>query len=320
MKILIAVSGGVDSVVLLDLLTKKKLEKFTNTISPFSFSDKLAIAHFSHKIHSLSDVHTKFVEKLAMEYSLDFFSEQARTELKSEAAARETRYRFLGKIAEKIGAGTIALAHHADDQAETIFLNLIRGAGLAGLSGMREISKISTFAKTNLWRPLLRLPKNKIEKYAQQQNLKFVRDPTNMDKKYARNFLRHEILPQLVKLNPKINESFLRVAARARECSNFLENFAASFILKNKVKKSFSLKKFNSLEKVLACEVLRKIYLSEVGNLQKIEEKHFLEVLALATNPHGGKRKKFGVLEFRVARNANVRVLSWGKSSNTKQK
>jgi len=303
MKILVAVSGGIDSVVLLDLLAKNKLEKFTGCKLQTA-NCKLSAAHFNHKIHPKADAHEKFVQKLAEKYGLEFWSEKAKKKLKSEAEARDARYQFLEKVAEKTGADLIALAQHADDQVETVLLNLVRGSGFTGLSGMREIAG-------KKWRPLLNIPKSKIESYAKKNRLKFVTDPTNVDPKFSRNFLRLKVLPQLEKLNPKFQDSILRFAKIARENTDFLDLFANEWLQRFTKEKSVELVEFNNLPPTLKREVIRQIYLNEVGDLRKIEEKHIEEILELARNPRGGKEKKFGKLIFQTARKGGLRVLSW---------
>ncbi|MCK5472372.1 tRNA lysidine(34) synthetase TilS [Candidatus Gracilibacteria bacterium] len=309
MKILVAVSGGIDSVVLLDLLAKNKLGKFVDSEIPKI--EKITIAHFNHKIHTKADDHQKFVEKLTKKYSLEFFTEKSRKKLRSEAEAREARYRFLGRIARKIGAERIALAHHAGDQVETIFLNLIRGSGLAGLGGMQEFSKSPIHKETNLWRPLLEIPKSNIENYAKRTKLKWIVDPTNIETKYSRNFLREEVLPKLKKLNPKFSEAILRTSKLARENSEFTKLLTVEWLRQFEKNKSVGFTTFNSLPSALKREVIREIYSKETGNLRGIEEKHVEEILALARNPHGKKEKKLGKVIFKTAKQDEIRVLKW---------
>ncbi len=303
MNILVAVSGGVDSVVLLNLLAKKKLEKFTNHQLPSTNYD-LTIVHFNHAIHAKSDAHEKFVKKLAEKYELEFFSEKAKKKLKSEAEAREARYRFLQNVAKKVDADLIALAHHAGDQAETILFNLIRGSGITGLGGMREVSG-------KLWRPLLQTPKEKILTYAKHAKLKWVEDPTNLETKYSRNFLRKEILPKLKRLNPKFEDAIVRTGRIARENAELMSSLAAEWLQRFKKEKSINLAGFNSLPPTLKREVIRTIYLEEVGDLRRIEEKHLEEILTLARNPSGGKQKKLGKLTFQTAKKGGVRIFTW---------
>jgi tRNA(Ile)-lysidine synthetase-like protein len=304
MKILIAVSGGADSVVLLDLLAKKKLAKFLGSQQPETRNQQLAIAHFNHGIHKQAKVHEKFVEALAKQYDLEIFVGKAKQKLKNEAEARDARYAFLEKVAKSENCDRIALAHHADDQIETIFLNLIRGSGLTGLAGMAETAGCK-------WRPLLGIPKSKIADFAKKQKLKFVVDPTNSDEKFTRNFLRRDILPRIGKLNPKYQMAILRFAKIGRENLELISLLAQEWLLRFTQKKSIALAAFSALPNALKREVIRMIYLTAVGDLRGIEEKHIEEVLELAGNPAGGKKKKLGKLEFRTAKQGGVRVFSW---------
>jgi tRNA(Ile)-lysidine synthase len=303
MKILLAVSGGVDSVVLLDLLAKNKLEKFLNC--RLATADwQLSIAHFNHAMHRQADSQTKFVEQLAQKYGADFYSEKTKKKLRSEAEAREARYEFLNKLAEEICAERIATAHHADDQIETILFNLIRGSGITGLGGMNELNG-------KIWRPLLGISKAQLETYAKKNKLKWVKDPTNQNLDYKRNFIRKEILPRFTKINPQAQEAILRTAKQARENAEFMKLLAVEWLRRFRNRNSIPLAEFNSLPIALAREILREIYLDKIGNTLKLEEKHFSEVLDLARSGVGNKQKQFGKLIFHTAREAGVRVLSW---------
>lgn len=302
MKILLAVSGGIDSVVLLNLLVKKKLAKFTGKEIPKI--EKIVVASFNHAIHTKADAHEKFVRQLAGKYDLEFFSEKARKNLASEAQARDARYAFLEKIMKRERCDLVALAHHAGDQIETILLNLIRGSGMQGLSGMQEISG-------NKWRPLLQISKSKIENYAKRNHLKFVKDPTNLELKYSRNFLRKEILPKLEALNPKFEVALVRTSKIARENMDLISMLAKEWLRRFAKVKSVELTEFASLPVALKREVIREIYLAEIGDLQKIEEKHLAEIVELSQNLSGNKQKKFGKLVFKTAKRGGVRVLEW---------
>jgi tRNA(Ile)-lysidine synthase len=306
MKILIAVSGGVDSVVLLDLLARGELANFLKdeNLKSKILNLKLSVAHFNHKIHREADRQEKFVEKLSKKYGLKFFSGKARRKLKSEAEARDARFEFLEKICERENCDRIALAHHADDQVETIFLNLIRGSGLTGLAGMAETAGCK-------WRPLLRIPKSKIADFAKKQKLEFVVDPTNSDEKFTRNFLRRDILPRIGKLNPQYRMAILRFAKIGRENLELISLLTQEWLLRFTQKKSIELAAFSALPNALKREVIRMIYSTAVGDLRGIEEKHIEEILKLAENPAGGKKKKLGKLEFRTAKQDGVRIFSW---------
>ena len=177
-KYVVAVSGGVDSVVLLNLLSRQeKLE--------------LTVAHFDHGIRKESHEDEEFVRKLAKKYQLPFASERAELgQNASEEKAREARYEFLRRIATKQNA-SLVLAHHSDDVLETVIINLLRGTGWRGLSSLRSTKFIN--------RPLLSFSKQEILSYAKTHNLQWREDSTNQDVKYLRNYVRLKLVPRLSK-------------------------------------------------------------------------------------------------------------------------
>jgi tRNA(Ile)-lysidine synthase len=302
MKVLIAVSGGMDSVALLDLLARGKLAEFLRReIPPIEL---VGVAHFNHRIHSRADEYAQFVEKLAAQYRLPFFGGKSRKKLHSEADARDARFEFLNSVLRRKKADALALAHHADDQVETVLLNVIRGTGLLGLGGMEEFVR-------KKWRPLLGVSKKDLLKYCEKRRLKFVRDPTNEDAEYSRNFIRLRIIGEMEQLNPQVRAAFLRIARHAREGAELASLLAGEFLRRTENAKSLPLAQFGVLPPAVAKSVIREIYFREVGNLQKIEEVHIDEILRLARNPAGGKRKKCGELFFRTGKKDNERILSW---------
>ena len=175
MRYLVAVSGGVDSVVLLDQLVQ-------------AGEHELIVAHFDHGIRDDSAADARFVEALAAKYHLPFVS--AREELgkqASEELARDRRYAFLREMAQKHQA-TIMTAHHADDVVETIAINLIRGTGWRGIGVMRS---------SDVARPLLDMTKQQIRNYATENHLEWVEDSTNSSSDYLRNRVRQKIAAQM---------------------------------------------------------------------------------------------------------------------------
>ena len=211
-KYIIAVSGGIDSVVLLDVLSQ--------------LSDvELVVAHVDHGIRPDSGEDAALVRGLAEKYQLPFESASlnlgART---AEATAREKRYAWLEAVRQRYGADAIVTAHHRDDVVETIIINLMRGTGWRGLASLRETSHIH--------RPLLNTSKIEVVTYAIDHNLSWREDNTNDDVRYLRNYIRHGITPrfnlaateQLVdlyhaqcKLRNEIETENARIAAVASE-------------------------------------------------------------------------------------------------------
>ncbi|HET6925122.1 MAG TPA: tRNA lysidine(34) synthetase TilS [Candidatus Saccharimonadales bacterium] len=171
----VAVSGGVDSVVLLDLLR-------------YHSGLKLTVAHFDHGIRSDSRLDRIFVQQLAHRYQLPFvFDAVTLGPGASEAAARKARYAFLKRAQQAAGAQAIITAHHQDDMLETAVLNLLRGTGRKGLSSLTTGEGVI--------RPLLEVPKSELLDYARRHRLSWREDSTNNDTNYLRNHIRHVMLP-----------------------------------------------------------------------------------------------------------------------------
>jgi len=188
-KYVVAVSGGVDSVVLLDLLAKDR-------------NLELVVAHFDHGIRTDSGEDRKFVEQLAAQYGLKFeYAEGKLGAEASEEAARNARYSFLGRVLDKHRARAIITAHHEDDLIETAIINLIRGTRRKGLSSLKSTP--------TLVRPLLHVSRQTIEEYANKHGLAWIEDSTNQDTRYLRNYVRLEIVPALTRQDPRWRERLL---------------------------------------------------------------------------------------------------------------
>jgi len=207
-RVLVAVSGGADSVALLCAL---------HELAPL-LEISLAVAHLNHCIRGKdSDADAEFVRKLAKRLNISFTGKRInvpemakRTGLSMEMAAREARYSFFLETARRLKAGVIATAHTANDQAETVLLKLARGAGMRGLAGIpREIFH----SGIRVVRPLLDVSRKEIERFLKDRKQIWRQDHTNLDPAYLRNRVRHEVLPFLEKkLNPDIRQALIRTA------------------------------------------------------------------------------------------------------------
>lgn len=176
-RYIVAVSGGVDSVVLLDLLRQQ-------------LGLQLVVAHYDHGIREDSAEDRKLVAELAKQHGLPFvYDEGVLGENSSEALAREKRYEFLYKVRLQTKARGIITAHHQDDLLETTLLNLMRGTHRKGLTSLKSTDSIK--------RPLLHTPKHRIISYARANGLTWREDATNRDTKYRRNYVRHTLMPKL---------------------------------------------------------------------------------------------------------------------------
>jgi tRNA(Ile)-lysidine synthase len=212
--VVIGVSGGLDSVCLLHALLHLA-ERWRL---------RLYVAHLDHALRPESVADAEFVTELATTWELPYFTERLPTgQLEHqpdgvEAAARRARYAFLSRIASNVTppgkVPIIAVAHHADDQAETVLLHLVRGSGLRGLGAMRWVTTLQTEAGcVQLVRPLLAVRRLQLLAYAGEQGLPWREDATNSDPRFVRNRIRQEVMPLLAELNPNIVQTLGRTAS-----------------------------------------------------------------------------------------------------------
>lgn len=208
-RILVAVSGGLDSVVLLHLL---------HELAP-SFAWKLRVAHFNHQLRGRASVaDERFVQRLAAQLGLPFLVGRGdvravakRKGLSIEMAARELRHRFLAGAARRLNCRVIAVAHHADDQVELFLLRLLRGAGGDGLGGMKWQSASPADQRVQMVRPLLDVSKEALRRFALAQGIRHREDATNTSTDLLRNRVRHELLPLLSRrFQPALDRTILR--------------------------------------------------------------------------------------------------------------
>lgn len=232
-----AVSGGRDSVALLHALAR--LAEQPNR------AYRVLVAHLDHGLRAESVDEADFVRALAEELRLPFHGERVdvsgmATALGegTEHAAREARYEFLARTARAQGAGAVALAHHADDNVETILFRALRGTGLRGLAGMPAHRPIDGARPVvRLVRPMLSLPRTTVEGYCRRRSLRWRDDPSNEQSVYRRNFLRNELLPTIrAELNPKVDEALLRLAEFAGRADDLVRTQAERLLRRATVK------------------------------------------------------------------------------------
>lgn len=228
-RLVVAVSGGVDSMVLLDLLRAFSAE----------FRLKLIVAHVNHQLRGKdSAADANFVQTFSQRLGLachttrvDVRAEMTRTRESLEMTARRLRHAFLARIALEHSAPYIALAHHADDQVELFFLRLLRGAGGEGLGGMRCISPSPADPRITLIRPLFGHTKEELNRHASVRRLEFREDASNQDGDLPRNRIRHELLPLLTNAySPGIRRIALRTAELVGDEADFVRGHAERWL------------------------------------------------------------------------------------------
>jgi len=223
--VLCAVSGGADSMCMLSMLDKLAQEG----------AIRIAAAHFDHGLRGEeSDRDAEFVRNFCASHDIAYFfgagkvrefAQQKRISI--ETAARELRYDFLRKTAERAGADRIATAHTADDNAETVLLNLIRGAGLKGLCGIPPV-------RGNIIRPILSFTREQVIEYLNERGIPHVEDSTNSETIYTRNKLRQNIIPLLKEFNPRFLEALSETSEMVGEDETYLSSLANEVLWKAK--------------------------------------------------------------------------------------
>ena len=217
--VLAGVSGGPDSLCMLDILNRLEF--------------KIIVAHFDHCLRPDSAQDAEKVQQTAGELHLPFIlgKEDVKTlahhsRLSLEEAARKARYRFLFKQARQAGVQAVAVAHTADDQVETVLMHLLRGSGLNGLKGMHYRGIVPEWdGQIPLVRPLLGIWRHEIMEYLQERGLQPQLDPTNQETVFLRNRLRHELIPTLEQYNPKVRQVIWRMARTLAADHEILEEY-----------------------------------------------------------------------------------------------
>lgn len=267
--ILTAVSGGADSMCLLAaLLELSEKRGFT-----------VAAAHYNHRLRGdESDRDARFVESFCREKNIILYSGGGDVTAFAgsmgfgvEEAARRMRYGFFYETAKNIGAARIATAHTADDNAETVLLNLARGTGLAGLGGIPP-------KRGSVIRPLLTLTREDVIGYLTRRGIPYIEDSTNALDIYSRNIIRHRVIPVLHELNPRFLEHISVTTSLIREDNAYINDLAKAYIHEHCRDRSFNAAALAGLPRPVSSRVIRLVY----GN--NLSAAHIASVLALAAS------------------------------------
>ncbi|MCP3658981.1 MAG: tRNA lysidine(34) synthetase TilS [Bacteroidetes bacterium] len=266
-NIILSISGGVDSIVMLDLFNKLN----------FNF----AIAHCNFKLRGKeSELDCKFVEKISNRlkrkfyyFEFDTLNYSKQKKISIQMAARELRYKWLYELLEKYKFKNIATAHHINDNLETVFLNLIKGTGISGLRGILPKNK-------KIIRPLLFAIKDELIEYAKNNNLEWREDSSNKKNDYNRNKIRNVIVPEFKKINPNLEQTFSR---------NFDKFYQTELILKQKINefKNQNLKENDELTIINIYSLKKEAYSSLIlGELLKPFEFNYFQIKDIIEKEH----------------------------------
>lgn len=284
-KVLVAVSGGPDSICLLNILYNLK----------DTLKIELFVAHVNHLIRNEARSDAEFVEEFCKSKNIEFFykeyniQEKAKVEkIGVEEAGRNARYEFFEEIAHKYSINKIAIGHNKNDLVETLIMNILRGTGTQGLK--------SILNKNNIYiRPLLGIGREKIEEYCEKNNLKPRIDLTNFENNYTRNKIRNIVIPYLKKeFNPNIVEALTRLSQIATEEQDFINMEVEKYyneIVINEEKNSIKIKgkEFSKLHIAIKKRIILYIINKLFGNTKQIEKKHIEDIIKLIDNNIGNK-------------------------------
>ena len=295
-KIVIGVSGGPDSMCLVHSLILLQ-DKFKEE---YNIEYSIVVAHVNHMIREESKYEKVFVENFCKKNNIPFFYLEENVEEKSkeykmseETYGRKIRYDFFDKIVLETNATLIATAHNMNDDVETILLNIIRGTGLKGLTGMK-------FKYKNIIRPLLNIEKKDIMLYNDENNLNPCIDKTNFENKYSRNKIRNILIPILEnEYNSNIKSSLIRMKKILENDENFLNNYTEKIVNNSIIDNNINRLKFEFSNIIDEHESIKNRYIRKIielrcGNLDGIGNIHISDILELLKNNIKGKKYIIG--------------------------
>ena len=278
-KILIAVSGGPDSISLLNILYEVKYN--------------ICVAHINHGLRENANIDEKFVLNFCSEKNIPCFIKKVNLKemlngMTTEEAGRKVRYDFFYEVMKNENCTKIATAHNSNDNAETVLMNIIRGSGISGLKGIEPI-------RENIIRPLIEITRKEIEEYCEENNLNQRHDESNDELLYTRNKIRLKVIPYVEEnINSNVVNNINRLSEIVSEEEKFINNEVAKcyeeiFIAEEEKKIIFNLKKFNTLDVVLRKRLIKKSIINLLGNAKDIEKVHINDIVKLCENNIGGK-------------------------------
>ena len=288
-KLILGVSGGPDSLCMLDLLYKIKQKKELNF--------EIIVAHVNHMIREEAESDENFVKEFCEKRNIEFISKKidikniANSEkIGLEEAGRKERYKFFNEILAKKMFNKIAIAHNKNDVAETILMNLFRGTGITGLKGIE--------AKTEKYiRPLIDCERTEIERYCKEKELNPRIDKTNYENTYTRNKIRNIVIPYIQKeFNPNFIQTMYRLSNLIQEEEKYIKKEVSKKYTEILVSEDFEekqiildLKKFNNQEKVIKSELIIYTITRLTGTNKGIEKIHIEDIMKLCQRNIGNK-------------------------------
>lgn len=286
-KVVVAVSGGPDSITMLDILNEIKNEKIIDF--------EISVAHINHMIRKEAKLDELYVKNYCEEKNIDFYSKSIdvlklanNNKTGTEEMGRIVRYKFFDEVLEKTGSNKVSIAHNKNDKAETMIMNILRGSGISGLKGIEP-------KRGKYIRPLIECERFEIENYCKEKNLNPRIDKTNFDNTYTRNKIRNIVIPYIKQeFNPNIINTLSRLSELVVEEDDYIENkvkkaYETLLIKEDKKEIILDLKKFNEEEKVIKSRIVLYTITRLLGNCQGIGKVHIEDIIKLCSNNIGNK-------------------------------
>lgn len=284
--IVVGVSGGPDSICLLNVLKNLQNELKINIV----------VAHINHMIRKEADSETEFVQDFCEQRDIKCFVKKAdvlqiakEKKLGTEEVGRKIRYDFFEEVKNLVGGNKIATAHNANDNAETVLMNFLRGSGSTGLKGIEPIRD------NKLIRPIIECTRQEIEQYCNEKGLNPKYDKTNQENIYTRNKIRNMLIPYIQEnFNPNIIETINRMSNLIATDEMYFksivkQSYKETFISRTEKEIILDLKKFNVLEKVIKSRLIIYTINELLGTTNGIEKIHIEDVIKLCKNNIGNK-------------------------------
>lgn len=289
-KLVLGVSGGPDSICMLDILNNIRNDNMYN------LNYEIVVAHINHMIREEAKQDEIFVKDFCKKINVEFYSKSIdvqkianNNKIGTEEAGRKVRYDFFDEILQKTNSNKIAIAHNKNDKVETIIMNVLRGSGITGLRGIEPI-------KSNKYiRPLIECERNDIENYCKINKIEPRIDKTNFENIYSRNKTRNVVIPYIKQeFNPNIIQTIDRLSDLVKEEDDYLQMVVEKVYKELIIKESsneliLNLKKFNQQEKVIKSRILLYTISRLLGSTNGIERIHIEDIIKLCSNNIGNK-------------------------------
>ena len=272
--IIIGLSGGPDSMCLLDIVLKLKKKP------------RIICAHINHNIREESKEElnfiTEFCQKKQLTLETTTFDKKSENEDYNELELREKRYKYFGELMKKYNAKYLFTAHHGDDLIETILMRISRGSNLKGYSGFQTESNKNGI---EVIKPLIFVTKDEIQKYNEENNITYVNDKTNDSDEYTRNRYRHHVLPFLKKENKNIHLKYLKFSRELKKYHDFVDSIVNEEITRRYDKKILDITEFYKLDKLIQTKIVEYILDDNYyDNLYLVNDKHVNMILDIINN------------------------------------